>query len=139
MAELPQFQDFKFAELKDIVHAIARTKHQSSESRWTEGNGLHSIDHLETHIDDILKEMARRIRETFTMERIHANFRHNKSNLPHDIFNLNHINATQLTGMLYNYKDLVGADLTPDGNEEIYVIINETKYKMKKNGVIQVE
>ncbi|MHA1519503.1 MAG: hypothetical protein ACTSRK_04905 [Promethearchaeota archaeon] len=93
---------------------------------------MQSIEHLESHIDEILGEMARRIRESFSMARIDHNFRRNNISLPHDIFNLNAINATQLNCMMYKYQDQIGADLSDDGQEEIYVIINDIKYKMKK-------
>ncbi|MHA1610808.1 MAG: hypothetical protein ACTSVZ_13385 [Promethearchaeota archaeon] len=94
---------------------------------------MQSIEHLESHIDEILEELARRIRESFSMARIDHNFRRNNISLPHDIFNLNAINATQLNCMMYKYQDQIGADLSDDGQEEIYVIINDIKYKMKKN------
>ncbi len=139
MTELPKFQEFSFVELKDMVRAIARTKHKSREGQWKNGYGLQSIDHLETHVDDILKEMARRIREAFSIGRIHYNFRHNKSNLPPEIYNLNNINDTQLNGMLYKNAELVGADLNAEGEEEIFICFNDKKYRMKKDGSIQVE
>ncbi|MHA1675441.1 MAG: hypothetical protein ACTSYI_17660 [Promethearchaeota archaeon] len=139
MAEIPKFEEFNFNELKDMVKAIARTKHKSREGRWKNGYGLQSFEHLEAHIDGILKEMARRIREEFSIGRIQYNFRHNKANLPPEIYNLNNINDTQLNGMLYKNAELVGSELNAEGEEEIFICFNDTKYRMKKDGSIQVK
>jgi hypothetical protein len=138
MIDEHKFVEFDFNELREMVLAIAKTKHKSREGVWKNGYGLESIDHLESHIDEILEEMALRIREAFSVFRIQSNFKHNKLPLPPDLLNLNNINATQLNAMLYRNPDLVGSETNEEGDEEIYILFNDIKYKMQKNGQIVV-
>ncbi|WP_457557587.1 hypothetical protein [Candidatus Harpocratesius sp.] len=133
------FRDFSFNELVQMVDTIARTKHRSRQGVWTEGFGLQSIDHLESHVDEILEELAHRIRQSFNIARIQSNFRHNKESLPHDILNFNNLNATQLNAMLFKERGSIGAEINENGEEEIFIFIKGTKYKMKSNGVIIIE
>lgn len=138
MAESPEFDKFSFQELIEMVQAISRTKHRSREGVWREGYGLQSIEHLEAHIDDILEEMAKRMRSAFSLARIQSNFRHNELNLPHDLLNLNNINATQLNSILFRNSNLIGAERNDQNEEEIFIIINDVKYKMQTDGRIVV-
>jgi len=122
-----------------MVDAISRTKHRSRQSVWSDGYGLQSLEHLEKHIDDILEEMAHRIRQSFNIVRIQSNFRHNKEPLPNEILNFNNLNATQLNAMLFRDRGCIGADVNEQGEEEIFVVIKGIKYKMKKSGQISIE
>ncbi|MCF2141093.1 MAG: hypothetical protein K9W44_13625 [Candidatus Lokiarchaeota archaeon] len=139
MIKRDNFSDFSFNELINMVNTIARTKHRSRQDVWTEGYGLQSIDHLESHVDEILEELAYRIRQSFNIGRIQSNFRHNKESLPHDILNFNNLNATQLNAMLFKERGSVGAEVNENGEEEIFIVIKGIKYKMKSNGVIIME
>lgn len=133
------FEKFTFNELIQMVDAISRTKHASRQGVWSNGYGLQSIEHLESHVDDILNELAYRIRSAFNLARIQSNFRHNKEPLPHDILNFNNLNATQLNALLFRDRGCVGADLNEQGEEEIYIVLKGKKYKMKKSGIISIE
>ncbi len=131
------FKKFHFEELVEMVRSISRTKVQSREGMWTEGFGLQSMDHLEAHVDDILNELARRIRENFTIDRIQRNFRYNKLNLPTDFLNLYNLTASQLNFMLYKDKNSIGG-ITTDGKEEIFIKHGPVKYVMNSEGTIAV-
>ncbi|UYP48222.1 hypothetical protein NEF87_004507 [Candidatus Lokiarchaeum ossiferum] len=131
------FKKFQFEELVEMVRTISRTKTQSREGVWKDGHGLQSIDHLEAHVDDILDELARRIRANFTIDRIQRNFRYNKLNLPTEFLNLYNLTAAQLNFMIYKDKNSIGAILT-DGKEEIFIKHGPVRYVMNTEGNIAV-
>jgi len=132
------FKAFTFSELVEMVRTISRTKHESRTGVWKEGVGLESMENLEAHVDDILEELAQRIRHSWSTDRIQKNFRSNSVSLPSDILNLNNLNASQLNFMLYKDSNAVGSEVNDKGEEEIYIYFNNLKYKMSHDGSIIV-
>jgi hypothetical protein len=136
--EEENFREFLFAELINMVRAIARTKKASSSDFWRGGSGLLSMEFLESHADQILEELARRIRESWTLNRILMNIKVRKSNLPDSVRNLFSINACELCRMIYKEIPLIGASVD-ENQEQIYYIQGSQKYTMKYNGEIEIE
>jgi hypothetical protein len=132
------FDAFNFNELLDMIRTIIRTKKCSLENLWKEGCGWESMEHLEAHVDDILEEIACRIREAWSFDRIQLNFKSHLLTLPQELLNMNNLNATMLNRILYKDPFSIGADLSTNGEEEIFIILNNLKYKMTKKGKILI-
>jgi hypothetical protein len=132
------FDAFNFNELLNMIRTIMNTKNRSLENLWKEGCGWESMENLESHVDDILEEIACRVREAWSFDRIQLNFKSHSLSLPQELLNLNNLNATMLNRILYKDPYSIGADLSVDGYEEIYIIINNLKYKMTKKGKILI-
>ncbi len=133
-----KFQDFSFEELVEMVRSISRTKSKSRENVWKEGYGLASMDDLEAHVDDILDELADRIRRSWCLKRINWNFKNNSLDLPKSFLNVYNLTASQLNYMLYKDQFSIGS-VENDGNEEIYIKEGPIRYLMKSTGNIVVE
>ena len=132
------FDAFNFNELLDMIRTIIRTKNKSLECLWKDGCGLESLEHLEAHVDDILEEIASRVRDAWSFDRIQLNFKSHSLTLPQELLNLNNLNATLLNRILYKDPFSIGADLSANGEEEIFIVINNLKYKMTKKGKILI-
>lgn len=130
--------DFTFIELIDIVKTIARTKKASSCDFWKGGTGLISLEHLESHSDAILEEIACRVRKAWSLENILINIKNHRLNLPDFIRNLFNINACELSRLIYKEPPLIGA-LKNGIYEEIFLIQENQKYIMKWTGQISIE
>ncbi|MHA1511259.1 MAG: hypothetical protein ACTSRX_06005, partial [Promethearchaeota archaeon] len=95
----PDFSQFNFNELIDIVKTISRTKKKSSEEMWKNGHGLKSIDTLEANIDNVLDEIILRVRDQWSRYDIEMNFKNMV--LPHEILNLFNITTAELNKKLF--------------------------------------
>ena len=133
----PDFSQFKFNELIDIVKTISRTKKKSSEEVWKNGYGLQSIDSLEANIDDVLYELINRIRDQWSRYEIERNFRNLV--LPHEILNLYHITTAELNKKLFKYPPSIGSEKSDEGEDEIWFKIGSSKYVMRSSGDIEIK
>ena len=133
----PDFSQFKFNELIDIVKTISRTKKKSSEEVWKNGYGLQSIDSLEANIDDVLYELINRIRDQWSRYEIERNFRNLV--LPHEILNLYHITTAELNKKLFKYPPSIGSERSDEGEDEIWFKIGSSKYVMRSSGDIEIK
>ncbi|MHA1473715.1 MAG: hypothetical protein ACTSPA_01775 [Promethearchaeota archaeon] len=132
----PDFSEFNFNELIDIVKTISRTKKKSSEGMWKNGYGLQSIDNLEANIDDVLDEIIIRVRDQWSRNDIERNFRNLV--LPHEILNLFNITTAELNKKLFKYPPTIGSENLNGGTDEIWFKIGSSKYIMRTNGNIEI-
>ena len=93
--------NFTFAELVEMIKTISRTKNKSRQDKINGGVGLQSIEHLESHMDDILFELAERIKLSWNQMRIQRSFRFSKLNLPTELLNAYNITPAHLSFMMY--------------------------------------
>ena len=129
---------FTFTELVEMIKTISRTKNKSRQDKIHGGVGLQSMEHLESHIDDFLFELAQRIKKSWSQIRIQRSFRYSKLNLPTELLNAYNITPAQLSFMIYKDKNSIGAIITDDGKEEIYIKNGMVKYLMKTDGNIVI-
>jgi len=133
-----KFDSFSFNELIAIVRTIRETKNQSNQTRWKEGYRLESIDELEANVDDVLKEITRRVQNVWNFNRITSNFKYSSSNLPLELSNIYNVNPAEINSMIFSSGGLIGADII-DGREEIFLEFpNKGKFRMDQNGQIIV-
>lgn len=130
------FNDFSFDELKNMVQTIAKTKKRSSDMMWTQGTNLLAIDDLEQNVDKILFEMVRRVQTQWSIERIQYNFSTSNQMLPNGLMNLFSITPSDLNHKIINGS--IGAS-HKNGFDEIWVILNNTKYLMTHQGYIKIQ
>jgi hypothetical protein len=130
-----RFEAFSFNELGKIVKSILRTKKRSSEDKFEGGQGLVSIEALEAHIDDILQEIVNRISEQWTFERIQTNIKEYQISLPDRLKNVFNINQHEVQNLIMRDPPVIGAEINDDC-EEIFFFFDNTKYQMKKDGLI---
>ena len=133
----PDFTQFNFNELIDIVKTISRTKKKSSEGIWKNGYGLKSIDTLEANIDDVLYEIINRIRDQWSRYDIERNFR--SLVLPHEILNLFSITTAELNKKLFKNPPSIGSEISNVGDDEIWFKIGSSKYVMRTTGNIEIK
>jgi hypothetical protein len=133
---IPDFSQFNFNELIEIVKTISRTKKKSSEEVWKNGYGLKSIDTLEAHIDDVLDEIIIRVRDQWSRYDIEMNFRNLV--LPSEILNLFNITTAELNKKLFKNPPTIGSDKKNGGIDEIWFKIGSSKYIMRTNGNIEI-
>jgi len=133
----PDFSQFNFNELIDIVKTISRTKKKSSEEVWKNGYGLQSIDRLESNIDDVLDEIIIRVRDQWSRYDIERNFR--SLVLPHEILNLFNITTAELNKKLFKNPPSIGSERSAEGVDEIWFKIGSSKYVMRTNGNIDIK
>ncbi len=133
---IPDFSEFNFNELIDIVKTISRTKKKSSEEMWKNGHGLQSIDSLEANIDDVLDELIIRVKKQWSRYDIEMNFRNMA--LPHEILNLFNITAAELNKKLFKNHPTIGSENPDGGDDEIWFKIGGSKYIMRTNGNIEI-
>ncbi len=133
----PDFSQFNFNELIDIVKTISRTKKKSSEGMWKNGFGLQSIDTLEANIDDVLFELINRIRDKWSRYDIERNFR--SLALPHEILNLFSITTAELNKKLFKLPPTIGSEISVKGEDEIWFKIRNSKYIMRSDGNIEIK
>ena len=133
---IPDFSQFNFNELIDIVKTISRTKKKSSENIWKNGYGLKSIDTLEANIDDVLDEIIYRVKEQWSRYDIERNFRNLV--LPHEILNLFHITTAELNKKLFKNPPTIGSEMSSEKKDEIWFKIGSSKYIMRTNGNIEI-
>jgi len=132
----PDFSQFNFNELIDIVKTISRTKKKSSEEMWKNGHGLKSIDTLEANIDNVLDEIILRVRDQWSRYDIEMNFKNMV--LPHEILNLFNITTAELNKKLFKNPPTIGSEMTPEKKDEIWFKIGSSKYIMRTNGKIDI-
>ncbi len=132
----PDFSQFNFNELIDIVKTISRTKKKSTENIWKNGYGLQSIDSLEGNIDDVLYELINRIKDKWSRYDIEMNFRNLA--LPHEILNLFNITTAELNKKLFKNPPTIGSESSDGRDDEIWFKIRNSKYIMRNNGDIQI-
>ena len=131
-----KFDSFSFNELIAIVKTIRATKSQSNQTRWKEGYRLESIDELEANVDDVLREITRRVQYVWNFNRITSNFKFSTTNLPMELLNVYNINPAEINLMIFTNGGLIGADII-NGYEEIYLEFpNKGKFRMDQNGQI---
>ncbi|MCP4760551.1 MAG: hypothetical protein GY870_02145 [archaeon] len=128
---------FNMNELIGMLRTFYRIRKKSSDMLWTEGSGLISIESTLEESESILQEVIDRIHEKWTIDRISRNRR---QKLPKFLLNSYNISTAELTYILLNNMVEIGSDKWNDDkveNEEIYFIIDDTKYKMKNDGIIE--
>ena len=132
----PDFSQFNFNELIDIVKTISRTKKKSSEEMWKNGHGLKSIDTLEANIDEVFDEIIYRVRDQWSRYEIERNFKNLA--LPHEILNLFNITTAELNKKLFKNPPTIGSEISTEGKDEIWFKIGSSKYIMRINGNIEI-
>ena len=138
MSSEVDFTDFSFKELINFVSTISRTKKQSSLGVWENGHGLESIEHLESNVDSILIELTNRVQKSLSLDNIQKNFARSEITLPNEILNIFNITPAELNKKLYKFPPGIGADST-NGFDEIWFVVNNQKFIMKKDFQISVE
>ena len=132
----PDFTQFNFNELIDIVKTISRTKKKSSEGIWKNGYGLKSIDTLEANIEDVLDELIFRIKDQWSRYEIERNF--STLALPNEILNLFNITTAELNKKLFKNPPTIGSEISDGKKDEIWFKIGKSKYIMRNNGDIEI-
>ncbi len=135
--EETDFSEFSFNDLVLFVRDMYSTFKVCSQRLFSCGEQFIGVEYLKEKIDLVAKELKKRIRKAWKPEYIRNNLL-SGVRLPSEIINFSSISEELLITTIWRNQDAINADMK-DGFEEVFVLHNNKKYKMTKNGEIVIE
>lgn len=137
MQEIDDLSEFSFNELVLFVRDMYSTFKVFFKQCCSSGIEFIAVDELKAKIDDVARELRKRIRKRWRRDVIRRNMK-DGVRLPSEVINFPDLTEDNIITMVWLNAETINA-IENEGNEEIDITVQDKRYRLNKEGIIVIE